>query len=144
MSALCQKRTSHVLLVRVLRQIDREQHDGLIAGILPPMRDFTRLRDHVARLVHDRNGAVVSIFFDFTLDDVNDVRPICMAVLRHGAVRLDGELSHTKQAILNVCRLLFYIDNGDDSVGDTDILPAHGRWSLFDRQGTRRLWRPKP
>ena len=102
-----------------------EQHDGLIAKILPPMRDAFGFGDYFARLVHDRHCAVAGDILRLALDDVNDVRPVAVAVPWHGATGLDHELAHAKEAILDVL-LLLYVDHGDDSVGDADRLQVYG------------------
>src|SRR6266508_3316613 len=59
----------HRVVVRILDQVGGKQHDGLVAGILPPMRDLARLGDDVAGLVHDRHRAVARIFVDLAIDD---------------------------------------------------------------------------
>jgi hypothetical protein len=86
----------------ILQQIGGEEDDGLVAEIPPPMGDLRGLGHHVACLVHDRRCAVARIFVDLAFDDVNDRRPIGVAMPGHDAVRLDGQLAHAEQASVDI------------------------------------------
>src|SRR5262245_41830584 len=86
------------------------------------MRDFARLGDHVAGLVQDRHGAVRRVLVDLAVDDVDDRRPVAVAVPGYDAAGLDGQLAHAELAVLDVGRLLFHVDHGNDGVGDADRL----------------------
>ena len=69
---------------------------------LPPMGDLRGLGHHVADLVHDRRCAVARIFVDLAFDDVNDRRTIGVAMPGHDAVRLDGQLAHAEQTVVDI------------------------------------------
>ena len=100
------------MIVLVLEQVSGEQHDGLVAGILPPMRNFARLGDDVAGLMHDRHGAIRCVLVDLAVDDVDDGRPVAVAVPGHDPAWLDGELAHAELAVLDVGRLFFHVPEG--------------------------------
>ena len=60
-----------------------------------------------------------------TFDDVDDRRPLAVAVPGHDAAGLDHELAHAQAAILDAL-LLVHVDRGDDCVGDADRLQVDG------------------
>jgi hypothetical protein len=72
----------------------------------------------VARLMHDRNRAGAGVFEDFALDDVDNRRPIAVAVPGDDAARLNHELAQTQLAFLEFCRLIGEIDGGEDRIAD--------------------------
>ena len=81
------------MVVFIPQQIGGEEHDGLVAEILPPMGDLRGLGHHVAGFVHNRHCTVASVFVDLPFDDVNDRGTIGVAVPRHDAPGLDGAAS---------------------------------------------------
>src|SRR5262245_27944217 len=83
---------SHVVVGLVVQDITDEQHDGLAAEVLPPVRCAAGLRPDVAGLVHDRLGTVAGVFDDFAFRDVDDGGAVAVAVPGHDAARLDREL----------------------------------------------------
>src|SRR6516162_7108596 len=110
--------SSHVVIVLVVENVAHEQNDRFAAEILPPVRGATRLRPDVTGLVHDRIGAVAGVFDDLAFGDVNNRRPIGVAVPGHDAARLDRELAESQLAFLDVGRLLLEVDGGEHCVGD--------------------------
>ena len=55
----------------------------------------------IARLVHDRHRAIAGVFDDLAFGDVNDRRPIVVAVPGYDAAGLDGELAEPELAVLD-------------------------------------------
>src|SRR5262249_51411700 len=95
------------------------QNDGLVSEVLPPMGGATRLRPYLASFVHNWNRAVAGIFDDLAFCDVDDRRTIAMTVPRHDAAWLNSKFAEPELTLLDVCRLLFKIDGGQDRVGHT-------------------------
>src|SRR3974377_2166016 len=89
------------------------------------MRGAAGLGADIAGLVHDWNRAVAGVFDDLAFGDVDDGGSIAVAVPRHDAAGLDGELAEAELALLDVRRLLFEIDGGKHGVGHA---LARGGW----------------
>src|SRR5262249_36616317 len=92
-------------------------NDGLVSQVLPPMGGATRLRPYLASFVHNRNRAVAGIFDNLAFCDVDDRRTIAVTVPRHDAAWLDSKFTEPELTLLDVCRLLFKVDGGEDRVG---------------------------
>src|SRR5262249_21676205 len=103
---------SHVVVVRVVQDVEGEQGDGLVAEVLPPMGGALGLGTYLARLVQDRDRAVAGVFDDLALDDVDQRGTISMAVPRHDAAGLDHQLANPLQMIVELHRLLRQVDAG--------------------------------
>src|SRR5262245_14623187 len=121
-----QETPSHVVILRVLQEIGGKQHDGLVVEVLPPMRNFRSLGYDVACLVHNRSGAIARIFVDHAFGDVDDGGAIGVAVPRHYAARLNGELAHAEVPAVDIERPLGDINRGDDGVGHANGLEING------------------
>src|SRR5215813_9758762 len=72
----------------------------------------------LASFVHNWNRAVAGIFDDLAFCDVDDRRTIAMTVPRNDAAWLNSKFAEPELTLLDVCRLLFKIDGGEDCVGD--------------------------
>ena len=71
---------SHVLVLGVVADVEREQYHRLVAQILPPVRRTARFPRHLTGLVDDRIDAIVAVFDDLAFEDVDQRRPIIVAV----------------------------------------------------------------
>src|SRR6266702_4063747 len=120
--ALVTYRSLHVVVVRILADIADIQNDGLGPEILPPVRGAEYLGPDIAGLVQNRLGAVAGIFDDFALLDIDQGRPVVVAVPWHDAARLDRQLAEAQFAVFEVCGLLLEIDRTQSHVGDADRL----------------------
>src|SRR5262249_3643800 len=109
---------SHIVIALVVQHVAHKQNDGLVAQVLPPVGGATRLRPYLTSFVHNRNRAVAGIFDDLAFCDVDDRRTIAVTVPRHDAAWLDSEFAEPELTPLDVGRLLFKIDGGEDCVGD--------------------------
>ena len=107
-------------------EVGGEQHDGRVAEILPPMRYVGGLGHDVARVMHQRHGAIARIFVDLAFDDVDDGGTVGVAVPGDDAARLDHELAHAEVPAIDVERRLAHVDRGDGGVGDADRLQVDG------------------
>src|SRR5499427_10520395 len=83
------------------------------------MGGATRLWPYLASFVHNRNRAVAGIFDDLAFCDVDDRGTVAVTVPRHDAAWLNGEFAEPELTLLDVCRLLFKIDGGENGVGHT-------------------------
>src|SRR4051812_20286812 len=113
---------SHVVVGGILADVADIENDGFLAEVLPPVRGAVDLGPDVARLVHDRIDAVAGVFHDLALLDEDQRRPVVVAVPRHDAAGLDGELAETQLAAFDVRGLLAEIDGAERRVGDADRL----------------------
>src|SRR6266496_722667 len=104
--------------------------------------DFAR---DVARLVHDRNRAIAGVFDDLAFDDVDDRRPIAVAVPGDDTARLDDELAQAQLTLRDFGRLVRELDRGEHRIGDAlggchvhlrQIAAALVGWAFA---GTRRV-----
>src|SRR6516225_372602 len=82
------------------------------------MRGAAGLGADIAGLVHNRNRAVAGVFDDLAFSDVDDGGTIGVAVPRHDAAGLDGELAEAELTLLDVCRFLLEVDGGKHGIGD--------------------------
>src|SRR6185295_11228055 len=96
---------SHVLVVLVVEHVAHEQHDGLVARVLPPMRRGVRLRPDLAGLVNDRHRAGAGVFDDLAFCDVDDGGTIAVAVPGNDSAWLDGELAEPELTLLDHRRI---------------------------------------
>src|SRR6266568_4636431 len=119
---------SHVVIVLVVHHVAYKQDDGLISEVLPPMRGAAGLRPDFPGFVHDRIRAVAGIFDDLAFRDVDDRRSIAVAVPRYDASRLDREFAEPELTPLDICRLLFEIDGGENGVGHA-LSSVGNRWA---------------
>src|SRR5262244_974412 len=110
---------SHVIVALVVQHIAHEQHDGLAARVLPPVRGGIGLRPDLAGLVHNRYRTGAGVFDDLAFRDVDDGGTVAMAVPGHDAARFDGQLAEAELPVLDRGRLLLEIDGGERRVGDT-------------------------
>src|SRR5262245_8001830 len=90
---------SHIVVGLVVKDIAYEQNGGLIAVVLPPVGGVALLRPDIARLMHDRIGAVAGVFDDLALGDVDDRRTVAVAVPGHDTARFDRELAEVGDAL---------------------------------------------
>src|SRR6516162_8624563 len=114
------KRRSHVLVGLIVQQIADIENHGLVAEVLPPMRRAARLGPDVAGLVHDRRRAIAGVFDDLTFGNEDEGWPIGMAVPRHYAIGVDGELAEPQLAVLDLCRFLVEVDGAERGIGDAN------------------------
>src|SRR5437868_6916024 len=87
---------SHVLVVCVVEDVSHEQHDCLVADVLPPVRGRIGLRPYVAHLVKNGHRAVACIFDDLAFGHVDDRGAVTVAVPRDDSIRLDRQLAETE------------------------------------------------
>src|SRR5262249_52744477 len=80
------------------------------------MRGPAGLWAYLAGFVQNRNRAVACIFHDLAFCDVDDRGAIAMTVPRHDAAWFDGEFAEPKLTLLDVCRLLFKINGGQNRI----------------------------
>ena len=119
-----------MLVVRVPADVADEQHRGLLAEVLPPVRgadDFWAISPALCRI---GAGAVAGVFDDLALGDVDQRRAVVMAVPRHDPAGLDHELAEAQLAALDLRRLLFEIDGAERRIGDAcglRISPSRAR-----------------
>ena len=85
--------------------------------VLPPMLDAELLDRDLAGLVLDRNRAVAGVFVDLARDDVDQRRPVLVAVPRHDAARLHDELAQAQAAVGERDLLLAELDHAEHVVG---------------------------
>ena len=78
-----------------------------------------------AGLVHDRHRTGAGVLDDRTGDDVDDRRPLGVAMPGDDSTRLNDELAEAEFVVLQVRRLLGEIDRGDQLVGYVLV----SRWS---------------
>src|SRR5262249_47845328 len=109
---------SHVVVVLVVQHVADEQDDGLASIVLPPVGGAAGFRPDLAGLVHDRHGAVAGVFDDLAFGDVDDGGTVGVAVPRHDAAGLDGQLAEAELALLDIGRLLLEVDCREHRVGD--------------------------
>src|SRR5215472_16878207 len=108
---------SHVVIALVVQHVAHKQNDGLVSQVLPPMGCAAGLWPYLTSFVHNRNQAVTCLFDDLAFCDVDDRGTVAVTVPRHDAAWLDSEFSESELTLLDVCRLLFKIDGGEDRVG---------------------------
>src|SRR5262249_44233462 len=109
---------SHIVVGLAVKDIAYEQNGGLIAVVLPPVGGVALLRPDIARLMHDRVGAVAGVFDDLALGDVDDRRTVAVAVPGHDTARFDRELAEAQLPVLDIRRLLLEVYGGEHRVGD--------------------------
>ena len=83
------------------------------------------LARHIARLVQDRHGAVAGVLIDLARDDVDQRRPVAVAVPGHDAAGLYFEAAHAHEVALERDLFVGEIDLGQHLVGD--VLGGGGR-----------------
>src|SRR5262249_34063553 len=94
--------SSHVLVVLVVQDVEREQRHRLLAEVLPPVRGAERLPRHLAGLVQDRPGAVAGIFVDLAFDDVDQRGSVVVAVPGNDAAGLNDEPADPHLAVIGL------------------------------------------
>src|SRR5262249_5154446 len=77
---------------------------------------------HIPRLVNDRNGAIAVVFVDLAIDDVNQSRPIVVAVPRHDAAGLDHKFADALHASFRLDRFLAEVVRRENRVADAGSL----------------------
>src|SRR5829696_7290122 len=82
-----------VFVLVVVEQVCREQHCGSLRTVLPPMLHAELLDRDLAGLLLDRDRAVAGVFVDLARDDVDEGRPVLVAVPRHHPAWLHDELA---------------------------------------------------
>src|ERR1043165_2200749 len=123
---------SHMLVVRILADVADVEDHGLGALVFPPVRRALGLGPDLALLMQDRDRAVARIFVDLALRDEDQRRAVVVAVPRHDAAGLDGELAEAQLAALRRDVFVREIDRAERRIG-------HAVGRRIDRRAYVRL-----
>src|SRR5271166_4692080 len=93
------------------------------------MRNQMISGDRSPSLVHQRRVARVAVFGNRSLDDVNDRRPVGMAVPRDHPARLDLESTQAEQAVVDAD--LSFLDERNRGYHFIGHILGHRRASLL-------------
>src|SRR5581483_3264279 len=131
-------RSHHVRVVLVVEEIGRQQHHGRLAGVLPPVRGAFHLGGGFAGPMHDRHRTGAAILGDRPTDDVDDRRPVGVAVPRDDSPRLNDEPAQAQRVLLQHDGLVDEIDFRLHRVGDALRLGGAHLLSLAVGHGLAR------
>src|SRR5262249_12077880 len=109
-------RPLHAVVAGVVQDVERQQRDGLVGQVLPPVGRAGGLARDIAGLVDDGHRAIVAVFDDLALDDVDQRRPVVMAMPGNDAAGLDHEAPQALHMSRRLERRLAEIDRSQDGI----------------------------